>query len=86
MGNSRTYTFSLIVGLLGVFSLGVFCGTLVTRHLRTRQITQLPLPEASRGANTIMARRFQAINQALREGRRDYEFQMSYLPPLSGKN
>lgn len=83
MEGSRTYTFSLILALC--FLLGAGIGMLITQRMHQKSIKELSLLTQTYNTNAIMGKRMRAINQALKEGKTEYEFETSFVPPLSGK-
>lgn len=86
MAGARAYPFSLIAGLLALsFLLGLGVGTLITHRMYQKTAMQeLSALLQAQGANTIMDKRMQAIKQALKEGKTEYQFEVEYAPPLSG--
>ncbi len=87
MAGTRTYSHALIVGLFILcFLAGLGIGTWVTQRMYYRTLLkELASLKQAQGANTLIGRRMRAIEQAIKEGKIEYEFETGYLPPLGGK-
>lgn len=81
MAGSRPYPYGIIllgaIFLASGFWLGFF-GAKQVWHKNSKPLLQI-------GANNIMAKRMQAINQALKKGKKEYEFEVTGFHPILGK-
>lgn len=81
MEGQRSYPYAII--LIGAaflafgFLLGFF-GVQEVLHKNSKHLPQI-------GANNIMAKRMQAINQALKKGKKEYEFEVVGFHPILSK-
>lgn len=75
MEGSRAHTLSIVFILCASFCLGLAIGSKLLYAGKVSLINKGP-------ATYLAAQRLRAIKTALKEGSREYEFTMDYLPPL----
>ena len=78
MDSPRAHTPALIFLGLAVLALGFCLGSLITGFLLAKRNRAADFEAGS----TVMSKRMSAIKKAVREGRSDYEFEVSGFQPV----
>jgi len=81
MEGQRPYPYGIILAGVIFLALGFGLGFFGTKQVLYKHSK----PRLQIGANNIMAKRMRAINQALQQGKKEYEFEVTGFHPLLSK-
>ena len=79
MARTRTHTFSITILGLAILAVGFGIGSLITGYVLAERKSD---PNIEAGSK-IMSKRMTAIKKAVKEGRDDYEFEISGFHPAA---
>ena len=77
MDGARTHSLSIVFLGLVIIACGFCIGSLISSLLLAKRNTRPSL-----GTGSIMSKRISVINEAIREGRSDYEFEVEGFHPV----